>query len=212
MNHYGQPDVAMFDFTCMYASEHAAMVYQRHGHQLLVCLVGDSLLEVSHADREKCVWRYLCKQQRFYYVLFFPSAFLANGYWYSPRFSSSAGLSLDDSQLGKRRRSSRRPCCEVNKPAWIHTWAICCHVVILYIVCVSVCVRESLYRVLTQTTPENMQKNISLYTVDPTTRYANFNTLLITPAQVHTAEMLLKVATLLVIALGRDKRFNCLSL
>ncbi|KAK7896722.1 hypothetical protein WMY93_022047 [Mugilogobius chulae] len=45
MNHYGQPDVAMFDFTCMYASEHAAMFYQRHSHQLLVTLVGDSLLE-----------------------------------------------------------------------------------------------------------------------------------------------------------------------
>lgn len=46
INHYGQPDVAMFDFTCMYASENAAMVRQRSGHQLLVALVGDSLLEV----------------------------------------------------------------------------------------------------------------------------------------------------------------------
>lgn len=46
INHYGQPDVAMFDFTCMYASENAAMVRQRNGHQLLVALVGDSLLEV----------------------------------------------------------------------------------------------------------------------------------------------------------------------
>lgn len=49
MNHYGQPDVAMFDFTCMYASENAAMVRQRHGHQLLVTLVGDSLLEVRQS-------------------------------------------------------------------------------------------------------------------------------------------------------------------
>lgn len=47
LNHYGQPDVAMFDFTCMYASENAAMIRQRHGNQLLVALVGDSLLEVS---------------------------------------------------------------------------------------------------------------------------------------------------------------------
>jgi hypothetical protein len=46
MNHYGQPDVALFDFTCMYASENAALVRQRHGHHLLVTLVGDSLLEV----------------------------------------------------------------------------------------------------------------------------------------------------------------------
>lgn len=46
INHYGQPDVAMFDFMCMYASENAAMVREVNGHQLLVALVGDSLLEV----------------------------------------------------------------------------------------------------------------------------------------------------------------------
>lgn len=46
INHYGQPDVAMFDFTCMYASENAALVREHNGHQLLVALVGDSLLEV----------------------------------------------------------------------------------------------------------------------------------------------------------------------
>uniref|UniRef100_A0A671LYK2 F-actin monooxygenase n=1 Tax=Sinocyclocheilus anshuiensis TaxID=1608454 RepID=A0A671LYK2_9TELE len=45
INHYGQPDVAMFDFTCMYASENAALVREKSGHQLLVALVGDSLLE-----------------------------------------------------------------------------------------------------------------------------------------------------------------------
>lgn len=46
-NHLEQQDVAMFDFTCMYASENAALVRERFGHQLLVTLVGDSLLEVS---------------------------------------------------------------------------------------------------------------------------------------------------------------------
>lgn len=46
INHYGQPDVAMFDFTSMYASENAALVRERQGHPLLVALVGDSLLEV----------------------------------------------------------------------------------------------------------------------------------------------------------------------
>lgn len=47
INHYGHPDVAMFDFTCMYASENAALIREKHGHQLVVALVGDSLLEVS---------------------------------------------------------------------------------------------------------------------------------------------------------------------
>ncbi|XP_038636249.1 F-actin-monooxygenase MICAL3-like [Scyliorhinus canicula] len=45
MNHYGQPDVAMFDFTCMYASENASLIRDEGGKQLLVALVGDSLLE-----------------------------------------------------------------------------------------------------------------------------------------------------------------------
>lgn len=46
INHNGQPDVAMFDFTSMYASENAALMRERQSHQLLVALVGDSLLEV----------------------------------------------------------------------------------------------------------------------------------------------------------------------
>lgn len=53
INHYGQPDVAMFDFTCMYASENAALVREQNGHQLLVALVGDSLLEVCLLDLRK---------------------------------------------------------------------------------------------------------------------------------------------------------------
>lgn len=47
VNHYGQPDVAMFDFTSMYAAENASRVLKRHGHRLLMILVGDSLLEVN---------------------------------------------------------------------------------------------------------------------------------------------------------------------
>lgn len=45
VNHYGQPDVAMFDFTSMYAAENASKVLERKGYQLLMILVGDSLLE-----------------------------------------------------------------------------------------------------------------------------------------------------------------------
>lgn len=47
VNHYGQPDIAMFDFTSMYAAENASKVLERHNHRLLMILVGDSLLEVS---------------------------------------------------------------------------------------------------------------------------------------------------------------------
>jgi len=47
VNHYGQPDVAMFDFTSMYAAENASRIVEKNGHKLLQLLVGDSLLEVG---------------------------------------------------------------------------------------------------------------------------------------------------------------------
>lgn len=46
VNHYGQPDIAMFDFTSMYAAENASKILERNSHRLLMILVGDSLLEV----------------------------------------------------------------------------------------------------------------------------------------------------------------------
>ena len=47
VNHYGQSDVAMFDFTSMYAAENASRVVEKSHHRLLMGLVGDSLLEVG---------------------------------------------------------------------------------------------------------------------------------------------------------------------
>ena len=46
LNHHGQPDVALFDFTSMFASRNSIHVKERHSKQLLSCLVGDGLLEV----------------------------------------------------------------------------------------------------------------------------------------------------------------------
>jgi len=46
-NHRGENDVALFDFTSLFASENAARIMERNGKQILLCLVGDSLLEVS---------------------------------------------------------------------------------------------------------------------------------------------------------------------
>ncbi|XP_061662284.1 protein-methionine sulfoxide oxidase mical3a-like isoform X2 [Syngnathoides biaculeatus] len=127
VNHYGQPDVAMFDFTCMYASENAAMVWRRHGHQLLVTLVGDSLLEP-----------------------FWPMGTgVARGFL----------AALD--------------------AAWmIRRW--CRGDLVLDLLAE----RESVYRLLAQTTPENMQKNFAVYSLDPSSRYVNV-CLSVTPEQVR---------------------------
>ncbi|XP_077449439.1 protein-methionine sulfoxide oxidase mical3a-like isoform X2 [Stigmatopora argus] len=116
VNHYGRPDVAVFDFTSMYAAENAAVVRVRHGHRLLVTLVGDSLLEP-----------------------FWPMGTgVARGFL----------AALDASWMIRRW-------CQGDLPLEV------------------LAERESLYRLLAQTTPENMQKNIALYSLDPSSRYVN---------------------------------------
>uniref|UniRef100_A0A8C2BL47 F-actin monooxygenase n=1 Tax=Cyprinus carpio TaxID=7962 RepID=A0A8C2BL47_CYPCA len=128
INHYGQPDVAMFDFTCMYASENAALVRQRNAHKLLVALVGDSLLEP-----------------------FWPMGTgIARGFL--------AGLDA----------------------AWmVRSWAHGSSPLEV------LAERESIYRLLPQTTPENVSKNFSQYSVDPTTRYPNISLHQVRPSQVR---------------------------
>uniref|UniRef100_A0A9J7XYC2 F-actin monooxygenase n=1 Tax=Cyprinus carpio carpio TaxID=630221 RepID=A0A9J7XYC2_CYPCA len=127
INHYGQPDVAMFDFTCMYASENAAMVRQRRGHPLLVALVGDSLLEP-----------------------FWPMGTgIARGF-----------LAAMDTAWMVRSWG------QGNTPSQV------------------LAERESVYRLLPQTTPENVSKNHSQYSMDPASRYPNINMQLVGAAQV----------------------------
>lgn len=45
--------------------------------------------------------------------------------------------------------------------------------------------RESIYRLLPQTTPENVSKNFSHYSIDPATRYPNINVNFLRPQQVN---------------------------
>ncbi|XP_067849699.1 F-actin-monooxygenase MICAL2-like [Heptranchias perlo] len=45
--------------------------------------------------------------------------------------------------------------------------------------------RESIYRLLPQTTPENINKNFDQYTIDPGTRYPNLNSNCVQPHQVR---------------------------
>lgn len=44
--------------------------------------------------------------------------------------------------------------------------------------------RESIYQHLSQTSPDNTNKNISQYSIDPATRYPNINLQAIKPSQV----------------------------
>ncbi|XP_067356945.1 F-actin-monooxygenase mical2b isoform X4 [Channa argus] len=128
INHYGQPDVAMFDFTCMYASENAALIREKHGQQLLVALVGDSLLEPFWPMGTGCARGFLAA---------FDTAWMVRGW--------AQGRSLLE----------------------------------------ILAERESIYRLLPQTTPENISKNFEQYTIDPATRYPNLNSSCVRPHQVH---------------------------
>ncbi|XP_070790281.1 F-actin-monooxygenase MICAL2 isoform X2 [Pituophis catenifer annectens] len=127
INHYGQPDVAMFDFTSMYASENAALIRERHRHQLLVALVGDSLVEPFWPMGTGCARGFLAA---------FDTAWMVKS-WAQGKFP------LD-----------------------------------------ILAERESIYRLLPQTTPENITKNFDQYTIDPATRYPNLNSSCVRPHQV----------------------------
>ncbi|XP_051740310.1 F-actin-monooxygenase mical2b isoform X2 [Ctenopharyngodon idella] len=128
INHYGQPDVAMFDFTCMYASENAALVREKSGHQLLVALVGDSLLEPFWPMGTGCARGFLAA---------FDTVWMVRGW-----AQGKGPLDL----LSER---------------------------------------ESIYRLLPQTTAENISKNFEQYTIDPATRYPNLNSSCVRPHQVR---------------------------
>uniref|UniRef100_UPI0037E78314 F-actin-monooxygenase mical2b isoform X4 n=1 Tax=Semicossyphus pulcher TaxID=241346 RepID=UPI0037E78314 len=128
INHYGQPDVAMFDFTSMYASENAALIREKHEHQLLVALVGDSLLEPFWPMGTGCARGFLAA---------FDTAWMVRGW-----------------------TQGKSP---------LETLAE----------------RESLYRLLPQTTTENISKNFEQYCIDPATRYPNLNSSCVRPHQVR---------------------------
>ena len=50
LNHFGQPDVAMFDFTSLFSAQCSVRLVERFGRPLLMAIVGDSLHEVSSSQ------------------------------------------------------------------------------------------------------------------------------------------------------------------
>ncbi|XP_008559598.1 F-actin-monooxygenase Mical isoform X6 [Microplitis demolitor] len=128
VNHYGQPDVAMFDFTSMYAAENASRVIERHGHRLLMTLVGDSLLEPFWPTGSGCARGFLSSMD---------AGWAIKGW----------GASLSPLEV--------------------------------------LAERESIYRLLGQTTPENLNRDYAAYTLDPHTRYPNLNVRSVSTIQVR---------------------------
>ena len=114
LNHHGEPDVALFDFTSMFAARNSMHVRERHSKQLLSCLVGDGLLEPFWPTGTGCARGFL-------------GAFDA---------------------------------------CWaMRSWARADKTVLQII-----SDREAIYKMLPQTTPENIAKEAKRYTIDPSTR------------------------------------------
>ena len=59
LNARGVPDVAVFDFTNLYSARNASRVMVRKGHQLLMAIVGDSLLEPFWPEGTGCARGFL---------------------------------------------------------------------------------------------------------------------------------------------------------
>jgi hypothetical protein len=49
--------VAMFDFTSLFQAENSSRFLERKGKRLLMALIGDSLLEVTHSCSINQLWR-----------------------------------------------------------------------------------------------------------------------------------------------------------
>jgi hypothetical protein len=50
LNHFGEPDVAMFDFTSLFSAQNSIRFVERCNRCLLISIVGDSLHEVAIFD------------------------------------------------------------------------------------------------------------------------------------------------------------------
>lgn len=46
INHHGEKDIALFDFTTMHECENASRIIERQGKKLLLSVAGDTLLQV----------------------------------------------------------------------------------------------------------------------------------------------------------------------
>uniref|UniRef100_A0A6G1SNX6 Protein-methionine sulfoxide oxidase mical3a n=1 Tax=Aceria tosichella TaxID=561515 RepID=A0A6G1SNX6_9ACAR len=167
LNHYGQEDCAMFDFTSMYAASNACKALRtQQGGLTLVSLVGDSLLEPFWPTGSGCARGFL-------------SSFDAA--WMCRQWAVNKCAVLDHHNAAASRSSRNR-----NSNANEHHKSNHLEPTTYDKMALSVIAeRESIYRILAQTTSENLQQNYSLWTLNPHTRYPNLNRHLILPSQVE---------------------------
>lgn len=167
LNHYGQEDCAMFDFTSMYAASNACKALRtKEGGLTLVNLVGDSLLEPFWPTGSGCARGFLSS---------FDAAWMCRQ-WAVNRCAVLDHHGSVSSRSSRNRNSNISESSKIaiggEKKSTYNRMALSV-----------MAERESIYRVLAQTKSENLQQNYSHWTLNPHTRYPNLNRYLVTPGQ-----------------------------
>lgn len=175
LNHYGQEDCAMFDFTSMYAAANACKaICTKKGGLTLVSLAGDSLLEPFWPTGSGCARGFLSS---------FDAAWMCRQW----AVNKCAVVDYHPSTSSKSSRNHNRPLtpnnhldCQTNIKSPNQSTPTFNRLALSVMA-----ERESIYRILAQTTSENLQQNYSHWTLNPHSRYPNLNRHLVTPSQVE---------------------------
>lgn len=162
LNHYGQEDCAMFDFTSMYAAANACKALRTAGGGLtLVSLVGDSLLEPFWPTGSGCARGFLSS---------FDAAWMCRQ-WAVHRCPIIEHFEHPSKLVRGRGQAEYK---EELEPTTHNRMALSV-----------MAERESIYRILAQTTSENLQQTYAHWTLNPHSRYPNLNRHLVLPSQVE---------------------------
>ena len=108
----------MFDFTSLFHAVNASRIIERHGKQILMALVGDSLLEVISSHELRCLFTSNVTS------LSLASEFLADGIRCWPWFSRPVRYSVGYSEVRKTRtpaQGARRTREHLHAPLTEHT-------------------------------------------------------------------------------------------
>ncbi|KAG8222332.1 hypothetical protein J437_LFUL001874, partial [Ladona fulva] len=187
VNHHNQPDVAMFDFTSLYAAENASRVVERRGHRLLKLLVGDSLTEPFWPTGSGCARGFLSSMNGCWAIRSWgqlgppsipvpdtptpPTSMIID----DDHVKNGDGNKENEMDSGGQKGTPKTPTTP-HSPAPKRS---------VYAILEVLAERESLYRLLGQVSPDNMSRDFDSYTLDPHTRYLSLNTQSVLPYQVR---------------------------
>ena len=176
MNHYGEPDVAMFDFTSMYAAENACRAKQIvEWSSCSLCVCSNSQPTHSTAKKKrrtgeqdeqeggggKCVDEQRVRRSLLLVGLVGDS--LLEPFWPTGSGCGRGFLSAMDSAWMVRQWAVKN--CATDQEAALSVLKE----------------REAIYRLLAQTKSENLSQNYAAYSLNPISRYPNLNSTTVFP-------------------------------